>query len=71
MPTDEYRILIRVDRTPVGKPERRFNTPAINEVAIVLVRKQLDRRDTIIQRHNEALQRIETQIVRITLCSTE
>ena len=57
MPPDEYRIVIRADRTPVGEHERRFNAPAINEVAIVLVGEELDRRAIIIQRQNEALQR--------------
>lgn len=33
MPTDEYQIVIKADKTPGGEHERRFNAPTIEEVA--------------------------------------
>jgi hypothetical protein len=58
MPTDEYKIVIRADRTPTGEHERCFNAPTIGEVAIVIVGEEFDKRDIIIQRRSKALQRI-------------
>ncbi|KIH47189.1 hypothetical protein ANCDUO_22754 [Ancylostoma duodenale] len=58
MPTDEYRVVIRADKTPVGEHERRFNAPTVNEVAVVMVGDEFDRRDIIIQKRNDSLQRI-------------
>ncbi|XP_071577140.1 uncharacterized protein [Temnothorax nylanderi] len=58
MPTDEYKVIIRADKRPVGEHERRFNAPTINEVAVVIVGNKYDRRDIIIHRRSEILQRI-------------
>ncbi|KIH67100.1 hypothetical protein ANCDUO_02572, partial [Ancylostoma duodenale] len=58
MPTDEYKIVIRADKRPVGEHERRFNAPTVNEVAVVIVGEDddVDRRDIIIQKRNDSLQ---------------
>ncbi|KIH61445.1 hypothetical protein ANCDUO_08281 [Ancylostoma duodenale] len=58
MPTDEYKIVIRADKRPAGEHERRFNAPTVNEVAVVMVGEDFDRRDIIIQKRNDSLQRI-------------
>ncbi|KIH53763.1 hypothetical protein ANCDUO_16097, partial [Ancylostoma duodenale] len=58
MPTDEYKVVIRADKRPMGEHERRFNAPTVNEVAVVMVGEDFDRRDIIIQKRNDSLQRI-------------
>jgi len=39
MPSDDYKIVIRAEKTPVGQHAACFNAPTINEVAIVVVEK--------------------------------
>ncbi|XP_040210356.1 uncharacterized protein LOC120941146 [Rana temporaria] len=58
MPTDEYKVVIRADRIPAGEHERRFNAPQVDEVAVVISGNKFDKRDIIIQRRGESLQRI-------------
>ncbi|RCN34924.1 hypothetical protein ANCCAN_19224 [Ancylostoma caninum] len=58
MPTDEYKVVIRADKRPTGEHERRFNAPTVNEAAVVIVGEDFDRRDIIIQKRNNSLQRI-------------
>ncbi|GBM85996.1 hypothetical protein AVEN_147101-1 [Araneus ventricosus] len=58
MSIDQCMLIIRADRTPVGEHERRFNAPTVNEVAIVVVADGSDRRDIIIQKRGEGLERI-------------
>jgi len=58
MPSDNYKVIIRADKTLSGEHERRFNAPTINEVAVVMVGTEFDRRDIIIQRRNTNLQRV-------------
>lgn len=58
MAADNYKIVIRADKTPAGQHERRFNAPQTNEVAVVVVDNELGRRDIIIQRRSNKLQRI-------------
>ncbi|RCN34815.1 hypothetical protein ANCCAN_19329 [Ancylostoma caninum] len=58
MPTDEFKVVIRADKRPAGEHERRFNAPTVNEVAVVIVGEDVDRRDIIIQKRNDSLQRI-------------
>ena len=58
MPADNYKVVIRADKRPIGEHERRFNAPQVKEVAVVIVDTEYDRRDIIIQRRSEALQRI-------------
>lgn len=57
MTRDEYKIVIKADKTPVGQHERRFNAPTINEVAIVIVGEQFESRDIILHRRNNNIER--------------
>nr|XP_029709441.1 uncharacterized protein LOC115255455 [Aedes albopictus] len=56
MPTDEYVVVIRADKTPVGQHERQYNAPTIDEVAIVLVGEGFEKRDVILQRRGGDVQ---------------
>jgi len=58
MPSDNHRIVVRADKTPFGEHARRFNAPAIDEVAIVIVGEQFPSRDIVLHRRNEQLQRV-------------
>ena len=58
MPTDDYVVVIRADKTPAGEHERRFNAPTINEVAIVIVGEEFNSRDIILHRRNGNVQRV-------------
>lgn len=58
MPTDNHKIVIRADKTPVGEHTRRFNAPTIDEVAIVMVGENLEARDIVLHRRNDRLQRV-------------
>lgn len=59
MPTDEHKIVIRADKTPVGQYAGPFNAPTIDEVAIVVVGENLESRDIVLHRRNNQLQRIK------------
>lgn len=58
MPSDEYQIVIRADKTPSGEQERRFNAPMIDEVAIVMVDSECERRDNILQKRDSQLKHV-------------
>lgn len=58
MPSDEYKVIIRADQRPTGEHPRRFNAPVTNEVAIVIVGNEFDRRDIILEKRNSQLQRV-------------
>lgn len=58
MPSDNHKIVIRADKTPIGEHSRRFNAPTIEDVAIVIVGEQFQSRDIILHRRNEQLQRV-------------
>ncbi|XP_071576446.1 uncharacterized protein [Temnothorax nylanderi] len=58
MLTDNYQIVIKADKTPGGEHQRRFNAPTIDEVAIVIVGNEFDRRDIVLQKRNNKLQRV-------------
>ncbi|GFT79695.1 putative DNA helicase [Trichonephila clavipes] len=45
MPADDYAVVIRADKRPVGQHERQFNAPTIDEVAIVIVGEEFESRD--------------------------
>ncbi|GBL75931.1 hypothetical protein AVEN_234262-1 [Araneus ventricosus] len=57
--THQCKLIIRTDKTPVEEHERRFKALTVNEVAIVMVANESDRRDIIIQKRGEGLERIE------------
>lgn len=58
MPDNEYKIVIRADKTPVGEHVRRFNAPISEEVAIIIVGNEYDKRDIVLHKRSDALQRI-------------
>ncbi|XP_073955775.1 uncharacterized protein isoform X1 [Choristoneura fumiferana] len=58
MPSDSHNIVIRADKTPVGEHARRFNSPTIDEVAIVVVGENLQSRDIVLHRRNNELKRV-------------
>ncbi|UYV73327.1 hypothetical protein LAZ67_10002739 [Cordylochernes scorpioides] len=58
MPTDDYVVVIRADKTPAGQHERRFNAPTIDEVAILIVGEEFNSRDIVIHRRDDNLQRV-------------
>ncbi|GBM34880.1 hypothetical protein AVEN_146623-1 [Araneus ventricosus] len=58
MSTDQCKLIIRADKTPVGEHERRFNAPTVTEVEIFMVAGGSNRRDIIIQKRGEGLERI-------------
>ncbi|XP_059160882.1 uncharacterized protein LOC131944344 [Physella acuta] len=58
MPADEYAVVIRADKTPVGQHERQYNAPTLNEVAIVIAGEEFNSRDIIFHRRNGNVQRV-------------
>lgn len=58
MPSDEYAIVIRADKTPPGEHARRFNAPTMDEVAIVIIGDEFNSRDIVLRRRNMQLQRV-------------
>ncbi|XP_022218465.2 uncharacterized protein LOC111071439 [Drosophila obscura] len=58
MPSDDHKIVIRADKTPVGEHARRFNAQKVDEVAIVIVGEQFNNRDIVLHRRNEQLERV-------------
>ena len=52
MPTDDYKVVIRADKRPTGTHERTFNAPTIDEVAILIVGENLERRDIALARRD-------------------
>lgn len=58
MPSNYYQVVISADRTPAGEHERRFNAPSVEEVAIVMVGSEFERRDIILQKQDLTLQRV-------------
>ncbi|XP_069965797.1 uncharacterized protein [Bactrocera oleae] len=61
-PTDSnecnYKIVINTDHRPSTEHRGRHNEPATNEVSVLLVDQQCDKRDIILHRKNDSLQRI-------------
>ncbi|GFV41445.1 ATP-dependent DNA helicase [Trichonephila clavipes] len=58
MPADDYAVVIRADKRPVGQYERQFNVPTIDEVAIVIVGEEFESRDIILHRRSGDIQRV-------------
>lgn len=58
MPSDSHNIIIRADKTPAGEHARRFNSPTIDEVAIVVVGENLQSRDIVLHRRSNELKRV-------------
>ncbi|XP_041448583.1 uncharacterized protein LOC111068967 isoform X2 [Drosophila obscura] len=58
MPSDDHKIVIRADKTPVGEHARRLNAQTVDEVAIFIVGEQFNNRDIVLHRRNEQLERV-------------
>ncbi|GFY36535.1 ATP-dependent DNA helicase [Trichonephila clavipes] len=58
MPADDYAVVIRADKRPVGQHERQFNAPTIDEVVIVIVGEEFESRDIILHRRSGDIQRV-------------
>lgn len=58
MPSDNHKIVIRADKTPIGEQARRFNAPTIDDVAIVIVGEEFQSRDIVLHRRNNVLKRV-------------
>ncbi|XP_037931381.1 serum response factor homolog A-like [Teleopsis dalmanni] len=53
---DNYMIVIKADKVPVGEHTRRINAPTTNEVAVVIVGEQFEKRDIKIMRKDKTWQ---------------
>lgn len=58
MPSNEYKILIKADKTPIGEHQGRFNAPASDEIAVIMVGADCDKRDIILHRRDLKLERV-------------
>lgn len=58
MPKDNYQIVIKADKVPSGEHERRYNAPTIDDVAIVIVGTEFEKRDIIIRKRDSSLKRV-------------
>ncbi|UYV81643.1 hypothetical protein LAZ67_20001774 [Cordylochernes scorpioides] len=58
MPSDDYKVIIKADKTPIGQHRRQFNAPTIDEVAIVIVGEEFNSRDIILHRRNGGVQKV-------------
>lgn len=56
MLSDNYKIVIRADKTPAGQHARRFNAPTIDEVVIFVVGENFESRDIVLNFRNDRLQ---------------
>ncbi|GBM23187.1 Transposable element Tcb1 transposase [Araneus ventricosus] len=67
-PTEDLQIVIKADKKPIEGPERVFNTPALNEVAIIIAGNDFEKRDIILTMPSNELKNIcETHITCLTL----
>ena len=55
----DLKVIIRADRRPVGEHARRFNAPATNEVAIILVGEEHGKRDIVLNHRDNRLSTIK------------
>ncbi|GFX89538.1 helitron_like_N domain-containing protein [Trichonephila clavipes] len=58
MSADDYTVVIRADKSPVGQHERQFNAPTIDKVAIIIVGEEFELRDIILHRRSSDIQRV-------------
>ena len=54
----ECKVIIKADKVPDGEHQRRFNAPVTNEVAILIVGQEFERRDIVLEKRNSGLLRI-------------
>lgn len=55
MTTDNHKLVIRADKTPVGEHVRRCNAPTMVDVAIVIVGENFLSRDIVLHRRDTQL----------------
>lgn len=55
---ENYKFVISADRRPASGHAGRYNAPATDEVAVVLVDQECDRRDVVLRTRDDRLQRI-------------
>lgn len=53
-----FKVVINAERKPLDSHRGRFNAPTSNEVALVMVGQQFEKRDVILESHDNSLQRI-------------
>ena len=58
MKNDDFKIIIKADRTPSGEHEKRYNAPTVDEVSIVIVGEEFSGRDIVLSRRGGGLKRI-------------
>ncbi|GBN43275.1 hypothetical protein AVEN_5237-1 [Araneus ventricosus] len=54
----EFKVVILEDKTPHGEHERRFNAPAEDEVALIMVGQQHGARDIILEERSGTIKKI-------------
>jgi hypothetical protein len=50
MATDDYKVVIRADKTPTGEYRRRFNAPTLDKIATVMFGNDFGTRDIVFQK---------------------
>ncbi|UYV68117.1 hypothetical protein LAZ67_5003096 [Cordylochernes scorpioides] len=55
MPSPDYKLVIKADKAPPGHHPRTLNAPTINEVAIVIVQENCDRRDIVLSKRGSGV----------------
>lgn len=55
---DTFKVVIHAEKNPQGAHRGRYNSPAVNEVALVLLDQQFEQRDIILESRSSQLQRI-------------
>ena len=58
IPNDNYKIVMHADKVPIGEHERLYNLPGANEVAIIIDGEAANRRDIVLHRQDNNLQRV-------------
>ncbi|GBP62999.1 ATP-dependent DNA helicase PIF1 [Eumeta japonica] len=55
---NNYKVIIKADRRPAEEHRGRYKAPVVDEVAVILVDQECDRRDIVLRSHDDRLQRI-------------
>ena len=58
MKNDDFKIIIRADKKPNGEHARIYNAPTVDEVSIVMVGEEFNRRDIVLSLRGGGLKRI-------------
>jgi hypothetical protein len=59
MPTDDYKVVIRTDKTSTGEHQHRFNAATLGEITIFMIGNDFGTRDIVLQKRNNTLQRVD------------